>query len=261
MKEFEGKVAVVTGAASGIGYAVSRRLAELGAAVVMTDLTLEKVQEAAGRLHGETQGVARGVQADAASPEDVERVINGVVAEFGRVDILVNNAGLQYVAPVDQFPVERWRKLIDVMLTGPFLTIRAVLPHMRRRGFGRIINIASIHSKTASAFKAAYVSAKHGVLGLTRVTALETAQQNITVNAVCPGYVDTPLVRNQLKDLAEQHGLPENEVLEKVVLRDNPQKRLLDPTEVAEVVAFLASDKAAGIHGQSVHIDGGTWMS
>ena len=245
--DLSGKTALITGAGSGIGYGVAKVLASNGARVLINDLSGELAEKAAGRLNG------------LALPGDIteDRFIKPIAEN--PIDILVNNAGFQYVAPLEDFPPQTYRRLLEVMLVAPFLLSRAVLPGMKARGFGRIVNIASVHAKMASAFKAGYVSAKHGLLGLTRVAALETAGFDITVNAICPGYVDTPLVRDQLKSLAASHNLPEEQVLDQVILRPVPQKRLLQPGEVGYLTLFLCSDAAASITAQGYTIDGG-WI-
>ena len=240
-----GKTALVTGAGSGIGYGIAKVLAASGAHVLVNDASPETAQEAAQQLKGE------------ALPGDVTNLDFIQQLKDLPIDILVNNAGFQFVAPVEDFPPETFRRLLEVMLVAPFLLSRTVVPGMKRRGFGRIINIASVHAKIASAYKAGYVSAKHGLLGLTRVIALETAAFGITANAICPGYVDTPLVRNQLKDLAASHNLPPERVLEEVILRPVPQKRLLQPEEIGYLTAFLCSAAAGAITAQGYTIDGG----
>jgi 3-hydroxybutyrate dehydrogenase len=176
---------------------------------------------------------------------------------FGSLDILVNNAGLQYVSPLEEFPTEKFELLIKVMLTAPFVGIKHAFPIMKKQGFGRVINMASINGLIGFAGKAAYNSAKHGVIGLTKVAALEGAEHGITVNALCPGYVDTPLVRNQLKDLATTRNVQLESVLEEVIYPLVPQKRLLDVSEIADYAVFLASEKARGVTGQAVVLDGG----
>ena len=176
---------------------------------------------------------------------------------FGRIDILVNNAGLQHVAPIEEFPTEKFELLIKVMLTAPFIGIKNVFPMMKEQGFGRVINMASINGVIGFAGKAAYNSAKHGVIGLTKVAALEGAAHGITVNALCPGYVDTPLVRNQLKDLSITRNVSLDRVIEDVLFPLVPQKRLLSVSEIADYAVFLASDKARGVTGQAVILDGG----
>jgi 3-hydroxybutyrate dehydrogenase len=173
------------------------------------------------------------------------------------VDILVNNAGFQHVAPLERFPTEVFRSMLEVMLIAPFVLSRALAPGMKARGFGRIVNVASVHAKIASAHKAGYVAAKHGLLGLTRTLGVELAPYGVTVNAICPGYVDTPLVRGQIPDLAVSHGIPEEDVLPQVILRNVPMKRLIDPDEVGSLALFLCSDAARSITAQGYTIDGG----
>jgi 3-hydroxybutyrate dehydrogenase len=194
------------------------------------------------------------------NPDDVATIVAGLLESHGRVDILVNNAGVQYVAPIERYPLEQWDRLLGVLLTGPFLFTQAVLPAMRRQGWGRIINIASVNGKRGDPGKSAYCAAKHGVIGLTRVAALETATDGITVNAICPGLVDTPLVQNQLGDLAAMHGLAKEEALERVYLALVPQGRLLDPREIATMARYLASDEARGITGQAINVSAG-WIT
>ena len=211
MAGIEGKVAIVTGAASGIGLAVARDFAKQGIRVTLSDIDVAGGQAAAAELPG-----ARFQAADMTKSADIERLVADTIAAEGQVDILVNNAGIQYVAPITEFPEAKWRQIIDLMLTAPFLLTKAVLPEMYTRKWGRIINIASVHALRASAFKSAYVSAKHGLLGLTRVTALEGAEHGVTCNAICPSYVRTPLVEKQIADQARVHGIPESEVVEKI---------------------------------------------
>lgn len=246
--DLNGRTALVTGSGSGIGNAIAGVLARSGARTLINDIVPERAVEAALALPG-----AEAFPGDISSPDYIRQV-----KERG-IDILINNAGFQHVAPLEAFPPEVYRRLLEVMLVGPFLLCQGVVPGMRERGWGRIVNISSVHGKYASAFKAGYVSAKHGLLGLTRVVALETATDGITCNAICPGYVDTPLVRNQLKDLAATHHLPEEQVLTDVILRPVPQKRLLQPEEIGYLAAFLCSDAAAGITAQAYTIDGG-WI-
>ena len=183
--------------------------------------------------------------------------VNQVIEQFGGVDVLVNNAGLQYLAPIDEFPSDSFRQLLDIMLVAPFLIIKQVFPIMKRQKGGRIINLASINGLVGFAGKAGYNSAKHGVIGLTKVAALEGAEHGITVNALCPGYVDTEMVRGQLNDLARARGVPLEKVLEEVIYPLVPQKRLLEPREIADYCLFLASGRGRGITGQAVVIDGG----
>jgi len=255
-----GRVAVVTGAGSGIGRAVATALAAEGASVLASDVVLERAEETVGLIQT-AGGTAAAHGADIADPVSVQGMIDAATQLFGGLGILVNNAGLQYVAPIEEFPLERWSRLIDVMLTGPFLCTKAALPHMRRAGWGRIINISSIHGKKASAYKSAYVSAKHGLLGLTRVTAVETALAGITANAICPGYVDTPLVRGQIPELMKNHGVrTAEEALEIAIYSQTPQRRLLDADEIGALAVYLAGDAARGVTGQAINIDGGMVM-
>jgi 3-hydroxybutyrate dehydrogenase len=247
-----GKVAVVTGAASGIGLAIARDLAARGARVTLADLERSDCAARTAELSG-----ARFVPADLASSVDCARLIATTLEAEGRVDILVNNAGIQHVAPIIEFPEAKWRQIIEIMLTAPFLLTKAALPGMYERGWGRIVNIASVHALRASAYKSAYVAAKHGLLGLTRVTALEGAPHGVTCNAICPSYVRTALVEKQIADQARVHGIPESEVVEKIMVAEAPIHRLLEPEEVAKYCAYLCSDDASGITGGAVTIDCG----
>lgn len=258
--QLAGKAAVVTGAGSGIGRAVAGALAAAGAAVLVADLAPERAAETAAAITA-AGGTAAPHQADVADPASVQAMVDAAVRQFGGLGILINNAGLQHVAPIEEFPLEAWNRLIGVMLTGAFLCTRAALPQMRHAGWGRIINIASIHGKVASPFKVAYISAKHGVIGLTRATAIETAAAGITANAICPGFVDTPLVRNQIPDLMRNFGVgtPE-EALERAVFSKTPQRRMLDPGEVGDLAVYLAGDAARGMTGQAINLDGGMVM-
>lgn len=255
-KLLDGKTAVITGAASGIGFAIAERFAEQGASVVISDIREQAAIDSAMSLV-ERGRTAVGMAANAASETDLQALVDFAHQSFESVDIWVNNAGMQHVANVEDFPVATYRRIIDLMLIGPFLATKYVFPFMKRQQYGRILNIASINGLIGFAGKAAYNSAKHGVIGLTKVAALEGAEFGITVNALCPGYVDTPLVRNQLTDLARTRGVPLERVLEEVIYPLVPQHRLLDPTEVADYAVFLASDKAKSVTGQAVVIDGG----
>jgi 3-hydroxybutyrate dehydrogenase len=250
------KVALVTGAASGIGLEVAREFAKEGAKVVISDLNKEAAETAAKQL--QEQGLdALAVACDVTKEKEMERSIHLTVEKYGRIDILINNAGLQHVAEIENFPTEKFEFMIKVMLTAPFIATKQVFPFMKKQGFGRIINMASINGVIGFAGKAAYNSAKHGVIGLTKVAALEGAAHGITVNALCPGYVDTPLVQNQLKDIAETRKVPLENVMEEVIYPLVPQKRLLSVQEIADYAVFLASEKAKGVTGQAVIMDGG----
>jgi 3-hydroxybutyrate dehydrogenase len=256
MSRVEGQTALVTGAGSGIGQAIALALAAEGASVVITDVDAESAQRTAAQVE-QAGGRALAVVADVSSEDDWRRVVQTAEGALGPVDILVNNAGFQHVASLDVFPTEVFRRMLDVMLVGAFLGMKATLPAMKARRRGRVINMASINGLVGFAGKAAYNAAKHGLIGLTRVAALETAPYDITVNALCPGYVDTPLVRNQVADLAKTRHVPEDRVLDEVILSLVPQRRLLDPKEVAAYALFLASAEGRSITGQAVVIDGG----
>ena len=250
----DGKVGVVTGGASGIGKAVVLALAQAGADVVIADLN----EQAGPALASELEVAGRRgffQRTDLSRREEARRLVEAAVDRFGRLDILVNNAGLQHVAPIQDFAEEKWDLLIDLMLTGPFLLTKYAFPHMVRHRFGRIINIASAHGLVASPFKAAYVSAKHGLLGLTKVIALEGAAHNVTAVSICPGYVRTPLVTQQIADQARAHGISEQEVMDKVILVPQAIKRLLEPEEVAAMVVYLCSDWASGVTGTHIAMD------
>lgn len=255
-KVLSDRTAIVTGAASGIGFAIASGFACAGAKVVLSDLRESAAQKAAEQLQCEGFNV-KALTADAGKEPDLVNLIQFAKQTWGTVDILVNNAGMQYVAEIESFPTEKFRQIIELMLVGPFIATKHVVPIMKEQGFGRIINVASVNGLIGFAGKAAYNSAKHGLIGLTKVAALEVATQGITVNALCPGYVDTPLVRNQLADLAQQRNVPVEHVLEEVIYPLVPQHRLLDPQEVADYAIFLASEKARSITGQAVVIDGG----
>jgi 3-hydroxybutyrate dehydrogenase len=250
--DLTGKSALVTGAASGIGSAIALDLAGRGAKVLLADLDEGQLRAVAGPLIGVV--VQR---ADISSRDDCNALVEHARREWGGIDILVNNAGLQFVSPVEDFPEDRWEYLIRVMLTGAFLLTKYALPDMYRRGWGRIVNIASVHGVVASPYKSAYVSAKHGLLGLTKTVALEAAGKGVTVNAICPSYVRTPLVERQVADQARTNRMSEAEVIEKIMLAPAAIKRLLEPPEVAAYVAFLCSDEASGITGSAQLMDVG----
>jgi 3-hydroxybutyrate dehydrogenase len=255
-KLLDGKSAFITGSASGIGLEIARAFAHEGAKVVISDLNKEKSEQVAAELKDEGYE-ALAAPCDVTDEEAFKRSLELAYETFGSLDILVNNAGLQYVSNLEEFPTEKFELLIKVMLTAPFVGIKNVFPIMKKQGFGRVINMASINGLVGFAGKAAYNSAKHGVIGLTKVAALEGAAHGITVNALCPGYVDTPLVRNQLKDLATTRNVQLESVLEEVIYPLVPQKRLLGVSEIADYAIFLASEKARGVTGQAVVLDGG----
>jgi 3-hydroxybutyrate dehydrogenase len=248
----KGRAAIVTGAASGIGQAIAADLATAGARVLFADVNAQDGERAvAGFPPCGFQ------QADMANQADCDALVARAVRDFGGVDILVNNAGLQHVAPVEEFPVETWERLVRIMLFGAFYLTRAALPHMYAKGWGRIVNIASVHGLVASPYKSAYVAAKHGLVGFTKAVALEAAEKGVTVNAVCPSYVRTPLVEKQIADQARVHGISEDAVVRDIMLAPAALKRLLEPSEVAAYVRFLCSDEAGGITGATQVIDAG----
>jgi 3-hydroxybutyrate dehydrogenase len=258
VRPLTGKVSLVTGSTSGIGLGIARALAQAGSTVVLNGLgTAPEIESIGQQISGEF-GVEVGYSAaDMTKPEAIAEMVTTTVGEHRRLDILVNNAGIQYVAPLDQFPAEKWDAILSINLSSAFHTIRLALPTMRQNKFGRIINIASAHGLVASPFKAAYVAAKHGIVGLTKVAALETAQENITCNAICPGYVYTSLVEAQIDSQAKAHGISREEVIRDVLLAQQPNKRFATVEELGALTLFLASDAAASITGVALPMDGG----
>jgi len=252
----DGKAALITGSGQGIGLEIATEFAKAGAKVMLNDINEDTLNESIKQLTDQGLTVD-GVVANVAKEEDVKNAIETTVEKFGKIDILVNNAGIQHVDNVEDFPSEKYELILDIMLKGPFYGIKYAFPHMKEQGYGRILNMASINGLIGFAGKAGYNSAKHGVIGLTRVTALEGADHGITVNAICPGYVDTPLVQNQLEDLAKSRGIEKEKALEQVIYPLVPQKRLLQVQEIADYSIFLVSDKAKSITGQPAVIDGG----
>ena len=257
--DLSSRTAVVTGAGSGIGAAIAEELAQAGANVLVQDLRPDSAAAVVERIRT-LDGVADAVGGDVSNPDDVQSIIDELLHKHDRVDILVNNAGVQHVAPLERFPLAEWTRLLGVLLTGPFLLTQAVLTPMRRQQWGCIINVASINGKRGEPGKVASCLAKHGLIGLTRVAALETATDGITVNAICPGLVDTPLIQNQLDDLASMHGLAREDALEQVYLSSIPQKRMIDPHEIATMARYLASDEACSITGQAINVSAGLIM-
>jgi len=255
---FNGMTALVTGSTSGIGLGIATAFAERGANVVLNGFgdaaAIETIRSGLEAAHG-TRVVYD--SADLSKADAIESMMGRLTARFGVIDILVNNAGIQFVSPVDEFPVDRWNAILALNLDASFHLIRLVLPGMKARKWGRIINIASAHALVASPFKAAYVAAKHGIAGLTKTVALEVATQGITMNAICPGYVWTPLVEKQIPDTAKARGLTEEQVVNDVLLHAQPTKRFVQVSEVAALAAFLASRDAASITGAIIPIDGG----
>lgn len=249
----EGKVALVTGGGSGIGREIASMYAECGAEVIVNDIS-DSGQDAADEIGGHF------IRADLADMADTKRLAQEAGAVKGRVDILVNNAGYQSIHAIEEFPDEIWAEMVQVMLIAPFQLIKYLVPSMKDSGWGRIINISSIHGLVASPYKSAYNSAKHGIVGLTKTAALEFGEFGITVNAICPGYVRTPLVEAQIDDQARTRGIPVADVVEKVMLDPAAIKRLIEPREVAALATFLASDAARSITGSSYSIDAG-WVA
>ena len=252
------RTALVTGSTSGIGQTIAGALARAGMNVVLNGFgdpaAIERQRASIEREHGVT---ARYEPADMAEPAEIEAMMRRALDAFGAIDVLVNNAGIQHVAAVDEFPVDRWDAIIAINLSSAFHTTRLALPGMKARGWGRIVNIGSIHATIASPFKSAYTAAKHGLAGLTKTVALEVAQHGITVNAICPGYVRTPLVDAQIPDQARTRGISEDAVIRDVILANQPTRRFVGLDEVGALAAFLASDAARSITGAMIAIDGG----
>jgi 3-hydroxybutyrate dehydrogenase len=254
----KGKTALVTGSTSGIGLGIAEALAAQGCNVVLNSFTDDDQDHALAERLSSSHGVgARFIQADMSSADDCRRLVDQAAAAFGPVEVLVNNAGIQHVARVEEFPVEKWNAIIAINLSSAFHTIAAAVPGMRAAGWGRIVNIASAHGLTASPFKSAYVAAKHGVLGLTKTVALELAEEGITCNAICPGYVRTPLVEGQIEDQMRTHGISRDEVIRTVMLQRQPTKQFVSVEDVGATTVFLCSEAAAQITGTALSIDGG----
>jgi 3-hydroxybutyrate dehydrogenase len=257
-RPLEGKVSLVTGSTSGIGLGIARALAAAGSAILLNGFGKpEDIAEAQAKIVSDFGVKARYSPADMSKAGSIAEMIAMTLETFGRLDVLVNNAGIQHVSPLEQFPTEKWDAILAINLSSAFHTTRAALPSMRRNNFGRIINIASAHGLVASPFKAAYVAAKHGIVGLTKVTALEAAEANITCNAICPGYVYTPLVEAQIEGQAKAHGIPREQVIRNVLLAQQPNKRFATVEELGALSVFLASDAAASITGTALPVDGG----
>jgi 3-hydroxybutyrate dehydrogenase len=257
-RHLHGKVALVTGSTSGIGLGIARAFAAAGADIVLNGLgNHDDVVATQAAIVSEFNVKALYSPADMANAASIADMIAMTIDTFGRIDILVNNAGIQHVAPIEQFPVEKWDAILAINLSSAFHTIRAALPAMRRSRWGRIINIASAHGLVASPFKGAYVAAKHGILGLTKTVALETAEDGVTCNAICPGYVYTPLVEAQIEGQAKSHGIPREQVIRDVLLAQQPNKRFATVEELGALSVFLASDAAASMTGIALPVDGG----
>lgn len=250
----QGKTAVITGSNSGIGLGVARELARAGADVVLNSFTDREEDHALAAEVAEEFGVtARYIQADMSNGD----ACRALIEKAGVCDILVNNAGIQHVAPIPEFSAEKWDAIIAINMSSAFHTTAAALPMMRKVGWGRVVNIASAHGLTASPFKSAYVAAKHGVVGLTKVTALETAREDITCNAICPGYVATPLIEAQIPDTMAKYNMSREDVVEKILLERQPSKQFASVEQVGGTTVFLCSDTASQITGTSISVDGG----
>jgi 3-hydroxybutyrate dehydrogenase len=249
---------LVTGGSSGIGLGIAKKFAAMGYKTAINSFEPEAdVKSAIDELKSVATNDIAYLQADLSNPEAAFELVQTTIKTFGRIDVLVNNAGIQKVSPIEDFPPQDWARIRAIMHDAPFRTMRAAIPDMDKRGWGRIITVASAHGLVASPFKSAYVAAKHGVLGLTKTVALETAERGITVNAICPGYVWTPLVEKQLKDQAKTHNMSEDEVVKTIMLTAQPTKKFVQIEEVSELAAYLASDFARSITGTSISVDGG----
>jgi len=254
----KGRTALVTGSTSGIGLGIAEAFAKGGAHIVLNGFgRADDIEALRAKLAADHGVTVRYDAADMTRPGEIETMVKKAIAEFGAVDVLVNNAGIQHVAPIEEFPVEKWDAIIAINLVASFHTIRHALPAMKKRKWGRVINIASAHALVASPFKSAYVAAKHGVAGLTKTVALEVAETGITVNAICPGYVRTPLVERQIPDTAKARGITEEQVVRDVLLAAQSTKKFVTVEQVASLAAYLASDDAASITGAILSVDGG----
>ena len=260
-RSLAGKVSLVTGSTSGIGLGIARALAAAGSDIVLNGFGKPaEVESLQAEMAAQFNVDISFSPADMSKPEAIRHMIEQVHADLGRLDILVNNAGIQHVAPLQDFPVEKWDAILAINLSSAFHTTRLALPAMLKNKWGRIVNIASAHGLVGSPFKSAYVAAKHGIVGLTKVTALETAKQGITANAICPGYVYTPLVEAQIEGQAKAHGIPREQVVRDVLLQQQPNKRFATVEELGHLTVFLASDAANSITGVALPVDGG-WVA
>ena len=257
-RALQGRAAVVTGSTSGIGLGIARALAQAGADVMLNGFGVAtEIEKIRTGLAEETSVDVRYDGADMSKPEAISAIIDQANAAFGKVDILVNNAGIQFVSPLESFPTAKWDAILAINLSAAFHASRAVFAGMKKRNWGRIINIASAHGLIASPFKAAYVAAKHGVVGLTKVTALEGAESGVTCNAICPGYVWTPLVEKQIEDQAKSHGISKEKVIHDVLLAQQPSKRFATVEELGALTVFLSTEAGTSITGTALPVDGG----
>ena len=253
----KGRSALVTGSTSGIGLGIATGLAQAGVNVMLNGLgDAQQIEQIRSDLATRTGVKVAYSAADMTQPGQIAQMVRDAETAFGSVDVLINNAGIQHVSPVEQFPEAKWEQILAINLSSNFYTIRAALPGMKQRNWGRIINIASAHGLVASPFKSAYVAAKHGVMGLTKTVALEVAETGITCVAICPGYVRTPLVENQIRDQAKVHNKPEAEVIRDVILAAQPNKRFVEISELSDLVLFLCSPAGASISGSALQVDG-----
>ena len=255
--DLKGKTAIITGSTSGIGLGIAKAMADAGMNIVMNGFgDADEIEENRKAIESKG-GKALYHSADMTKPDEIKNLVAFAKENFGSVDVIVNNAGIQHVAPVDEFPPEKWDAIIAINMSSSFHMIRNALPHMKSQGWGRIINVASVHGLVASPYKSAYVTAKHGVMGLTKTVALEVAEQNITCNAICPGYVYTPLVEGQIADTAKARGITEDEVKKDVLLKAQPSKKFTTVEQVAGTALFLCSEHAENITGSNITMDGG----
>lgn len=258
MSDLKGQVAIVTGSTSGIGQAMAKALAGQGCNVVINGFGDPHIVENERCEIANAYGVeVKYHGADMTKPDQIADMVDFAKREFGRLDILINNAGVQHVSPIEEFPIEKWDQIIAINLSSAFHAIRAAVPIMKAQGRGRIVNLASAHALVASPFKSAYVAAKHGVLGLTKTVALEVATANITCNAICPGYVKTPLVEAQIADQSKARGISPEAVMKDVILAAQPTKKFVEFSEIAGLLLYLVSDAGASVNGAGLQIDGG----
>jgi 3-hydroxybutyrate dehydrogenase len=257
-RPLEGRAAIVTGSTSGIGLGIARALAEAGAAVMLNGFGNRDEIEMQRQCMADALDVdVAYCDADVSDPEAIKGMAERAEHRFGQVDIVVNNAGIQHVAPIEVFPPEKWDRILAINLSSAFHLIRATMPGMRARGFGRVVNISSAHGLVASPYKAAYVAAKHAIVGLTKVVALEGAEAGVTSNAICPGYVWTPLVEKQIDDQARAHKIAREAVIRDVLLKNQPNKRFATVEEIGALAAFLCGEAGASITGAAIPVDGG----
>ncbi|MEP4892215.1 MAG: 3-hydroxybutyrate dehydrogenase [Aliiglaciecola sp.] len=250
----QNKTILITGAASGIGFGIGQYLGKVGHKIIVADINQQTAQSAVDKLSADNID-ARSVQLDVSDPEQIEALPAKLLPD--KVDVLINNAGIQHVSRLEDFPAQKWQQLINIMLVGPAILTKAFLPHMREQNYGRIINVGSLHSVVASPYKSAYVAAKHGLLGFAKTLALETGDCDVTINTLCPGYVKTPLVEQQIAAQAVENGISEEDVINKIMLEPMPKKAFIEIEELASTAAFLISDAAKNMTAQALVIDGG----